>query len=274
MVSLRARLGLVVVGLGVAVSPVIADEVEPTTNAPAGEQAVVRGIQAPAGMLAARIALDISMSKARFGKPISIMPDIFYGVTDRLQVGLVHSGPMGWQTRPGAGLCLTGTDNGCPHVYDNVGADVMYGLLYGDQLHLSAHGSLYVTSIDAGWVMAAVGATAKLHLSDSAALSADPQLGIQLADRDLLDDQLYVPVELQYQLAAPTSVKLLTGVSGGLQHLGDTYQVPVGIGVVQNLTPAVDIGARVSIDNLLGKQATGAGRADERSAMLLVNLRH
>jgi hypothetical protein len=70
-----------------------------------------------------------------------------------------------------------------------------------------------------------------------------------------------VPLELQVQAGAPTTVKLLTGMSGKLSGFGDTLEIPVGIGVVQNLTRNVDIGGRFSFDNLLGHQAEGASAA-------------
>ena len=107
------------------------DDVPPVTTAPDGQYAVMRGVQGPAGMVSARVLLDINLSADRAGKPISLAPDLYYSATDRLQIGLLHTGPMGWQTRPGAGLCLTGESNGCPKFYDNIGFDLMYGLDFG-----------------------------------------------------------------------------------------------------------------------------------------------
>lgn len=256
------------------VAPALADDdVPPVSDAPAGQEAAARGIQAPAGMLAVRIGLGIGLDKDNAGEPISIIPDLVYGVNDKFQIGLVHSGPMGDQTRPGAGLCLTGEDGGCANVYDNVGLDAMYSLIAQPNLHLSAHGSLYITSIDAGTSMITVGAAAKFHVNDKVAVFADPQLGFQLADRDIYDDALFLPIELQFQVAPPTSARLLTGIAGSLSNFGDTYIAPLGLGVTQNVTPVIDVGARFSFDNLLGKQADGVGRADARSLLAMVNLR-
>src|SRR5262245_40267398 len=112
--------------LGSFAAPASAEDVD-VSRAPDGQYAVSRGVQGPAGMLSARILLDINLSANLAGKPISLAPDLYYSATDRLQFGLLHEGPMGWQAKPGVGLCLTGTDNGCPKLYDNVGFDVMYG---------------------------------------------------------------------------------------------------------------------------------------------------
>ncbi|HEV7557163.1 MAG TPA: hypothetical protein VGO00_16965, partial [Kofleriaceae bacterium] len=189
------------------------DDIPPTTNAPAGEYAVVRGIQGPAGMFSARVLLDINLSAGKVGQPISLAPDLFYSVTDRLQLGLLHQGPEGWQTRPGTGLCLTGTSNGCPHVYDNVGFDLMYGLVFG-KLDMSAHTSLFFDSFDPTTTHLALGVAMKVHLSNRVAIALDPKYGIALDDRDTNDDYVVIPAELVVQAGLRTSVKLLTGLSG------------------------------------------------------------
>lgn len=265
-------------GVAAATVPALAedstaiDDVPPVSDAPDGHDAVNRGVQGPAGMFSARVLLGVNLSADAAGEPISIMPNLYYSLTDRLQLGLLHDGPMGWQTRPGPGLCLTGEDGGCPQVYDNVGFDLMYGLAF-DKLHLSAHGSLYITSIDNSDAMLALGAAGKAHFSDRVALYFDPQIGLALNDRDVNDDYLFLPLELQYQLSSPTQLKLLSGVNGSLDAFGDTYQIPVGVGLVQNINENLDIGARFSFDNLLGETGEGVGRADARSIGVLANLR-
>lgn len=211
--------------------------VPPVSGAPMGEVAVRRGVQGPAGLFTARLSLLIDASKDSFGKPTSFAPDLYYSFTDTVQLGLLHTLPMGWQTLPGAGLCLTGPSNGCPHVYDNVGLDFMYGLIYGD-FHLSLHSSLYLVPIAApAGVMWTVGLAGKFHFTNMVALYFDPQVGIMLAHRDLYKDQLFIPLELQLQASAAVSLKLLSGVTGQLSALGDTYQIPLGLGIVGNLTP-------------------------------------
>jgi hypothetical protein len=248
-------------------------DVPPVSGAPMGKVAVRRGVQGPEGLVTAKFNLLIGADKGYFGKPISLAPDLYYSISDTVQIGLLHTGPMGWQTRPGAGLCLTGKSNGCPHVYDNVGFDFIYGLLYGD-FHLSAHSSLYLYRIsDPTWVMWTVGMIGKFHFTDLVALYFDPQIGISLSHRDQNKDQLFIPLELQIQAGPAVSLKILTGVTGQLSALGDTYFIPLGLGVVGNLNPNIDIGIRFSFDNLLGHEFPGISRTDLRSIGLLLNIR-
>jgi hypothetical protein len=240
---------------------------------PMGKVAVRRGVQGPAGLFTARVLLLVNASKDNFGKPTSLAPDLYYSVSDTVQIGLLHTGPMGWQSRPGFGLCLTGTANGCPRVYNNVGFDFMYGLLYGD-FHLSLHSSLFVFPVsNATEVMWTIGLAGKFHFSDVVALYFDPQVGVVLANRDLYKDQLFIPLELQFQVGAATSLKVLSGVSGQLSELGDTVQVPLGLGLVGNVSSSVDLGVRFSFDNLLGHVSSGVSRTDARSIGLLLTIR-
>jgi hypothetical protein len=251
----------------------VGGNVPPVSDAPMGKVAVRRGVQGPEGLVTLRLLLLVNASKGGFGKPTSLAPDLYYSISDTVQIGLLHTLPMGWQTERGAGLCLTGKSDGCPHVYDNVGFDFMYGLIYGD-FHLSLHSSLYFFHIsDPLGTMWTVGLTGKFHFTDVVALFFDPQIGITLSNRSVYNDQLFIPLELQFQAAPAVSIKILSGVTGQLSALGDTVRSPLGLGVVANLTPHVDLGVRFSFDNLLGHQAPMSSRTDERSIGVLLNVR-
>jgi hypothetical protein len=60
---------------------------------------------------------------------------------------------------------------------------------------------------------------------------------------------------------------------GQLSNLGDTYQIPLGLGLVGNVNRNVDIGLRISFDNLVGHQTPGSSRTDARSIGLLLTIR-
>ena len=67
----------------------------------------------------------MNLSSGAAFKPVSITPDLWYGVNDDVTIGLVHSGvgATGFLDGVGNSLCITGSDNGCGHVYNNVGLD-------------------------------------------------------------------------------------------------------------------------------------------------------
>lgn len=249
------------------------DDVPPSTDAPAGQYAALRGVQGPKGMFSAQLLLNINMSADLVGKPISLSPDLYYAISDKLQIGLVHQGALGWQTPPGTSLCLTGSDNGCAEVYNNVGFDLMYGVLFG-KTDLSLHGSVFLDRLtDPLDAKVAIGVTGKQHFSEDVTLLFDPKIAIELSDRDVYDDILYIPVELGYQVGAPNLLKLLTGIYGPLDGFGDAFRVPLGVGYIRNINPHIDLGLRFSFDNLLGAEQMNVGRADERSLAVLLNVR-
>jgi hypothetical protein len=278
--SHRLGVSILTLGLLLTTSPARADvdegggDVPPVSGAPMGKVAVRRGVQGPAGLFTLRLNLLVNASAGTFGKPTSLAPDIYYAVSDTVQIGLIHTGPMGWQTLPGGSLCLTGDGTGgCPEVYNNVGFDFMYGLLFGD-FHLSLHSSLFLYRIsDPTWVMWTVGLAGKLHFTDAVALFFDPQVGFALTNRDVYNEMLFLPIELQFQATSAVSVKLLSGLTGELAALGDTVRAPLGLGIVANVSTSVDLGLRFSFDNLLGHQPMGASRTDQRSLGLLVVFR-
>ena len=220
------------------------DNVPAVSGQAMGKVAVRRGVQGPGGLFTARLLLLVNASKDNFGKPTSLAPDLFYSVSDTVQIGLLHTLPMGW-----------------------------HGLLFGD-FHLSLHSSLVLLFVpEPTGVMWTIGLAGKFHFSNAVALFFDPQVGVILSHRDRYNDQLFIPVELQFQATAAVSVKVLSGVSGRLSELGDTVEVPLGLGLVGNVSSNIDLGMRFSFDNLLGHVAAGVSRADVRSIGLLLTLR-
>lgn len=246
-----------------------------TGMAPAGaasgvsQSLVARGVQGAAGSITIHTLVGIQMSKELVGKPFSIAPDVFYGVNDKLQVGLIHNSPLGWQTPPGFGLCLAGKDNGCPKVWNNVGFDALYSLMNGST-DLSAHGTLYLVPVDPLTVSLALGVAGKLHLNDQMALFFDPSIVIGFNKRDAGNKEtLFIPVEFQFQLQPQLALVAMTALWGDLDGFGDSYVIPLGVGAFYNVNEMIDVGGRFSFDNLIGKGHS----ADFRSLSLLVNVR-
>jgi hypothetical protein len=276
------RAVITVLSAAVASGPASADEVigprrdvPPVSGAPMGMDSVKRGIQGPEGLVSARVLLHVNASKGVFGKPVTLAPDIFYAVTDSLELGLLHNLPMGILTTAAShpGICFTGTTGGCPKVYDNIGLDALYGIAFGD-FHLSLHSSFFVLSFsDPARLMLTLGAAAKLHFSDNVALFLDPQFGIALNHRNINKDQLFLPIGLQFQVVRSTALDILTGITGPLSGFGDAYQIPLGLALVFNLDPHLDLGLKFAFDNLLGKIPAGGSRTDARSLALIVNIR-
>jgi hypothetical protein len=270
-----SRISLV---LGLLAAPAVASaqvDVPPVSHAPMGMESVRRGVQGPAGMLHGRLLLHVEMTEGLAGEPISLAPDLYFAFSDTFQIGIVHNLPMGWLTRPGAGLCLTGTDGRCPRVYNNVGIDALIGLVFGHDFHFSLHTGLYALRLsEPRWLMLTLGGAGKIHFSDTFALFFDPQFGVALTERERGNiNYFFMPLELQFQISDTSVFKLMSGLTGPLSNFGDTYQAPLGVGVVFNVNEHIDLGARFSFDNLLGNVPAGIDRTDVRSLSFLLHFR-
>src|ERR1043166_1331962 len=107
-------------------------EANPSEAAPAGADGADQ-LTLPKGRLLLDAYIAASLNSGAVFKPFSISPDLWYGATDDITVGLVHSGlgTTGFIGGAGQSLCLSGTGGGCSDVYRNVGLDARYKLKVG-----------------------------------------------------------------------------------------------------------------------------------------------
>src|SRR5689334_13339692 len=85
---------------------------EPVTPAPdaGATTSVGERVTVPSKRLYAHVEFGIALDSGHSGDPISISPDIYYGVNDKLTLGLIHSfsGASGILGEPGRSLCIAG----------------------------------------------------------------------------------------------------------------------------------------------------------------------
>lgn len=227
----------------------------------------------------AKVFVKMNMSKDHAGKPTTITPDIYYGVTDFLQLGVVHSSPLGWQT-PGttaSSLCVTGKSNGCPKVYNNLGIDALALLLPGP-VELAGHARFNFEPIDPFRVNLLLGFVAKLRLPWFAfVLNPSIQIGLNKRDQpngptpDGNKEIIYIPAEIVFQVTPLLAVLGQAAIYSQAQHFGDHYRIPLGVAGLFTVSAMLDVGLRWAWDNV-GKTTDGMSRGDERSLVALANL--
>ncbi len=265
-----------------------ADEETPATDAPAGEKTEVSvstgdategashsegSVTMNEGQFAVAVNVEANLSKEHVFKPFSIAPDLYYGVTNDLQLGLVHSTSAltGFRDGAGASLCLAGKDNGCPKVYHNIGVDAVYGFMRGD-FAMGANVGLHLTNLDPMHMMAKVGVKG-LYTAGALGIGFAPSIGIGLNKRDEGNTKqfIWVPVDVSYHVAEPFAIGIGTGIRGPSEKFGDNFTVPVGITAEYEVTPAVDVGLAFSLDRVTGGKAWRDAKltgADERSLQI------
>jgi hypothetical protein len=213
-----------------------------------------------------RLLLDafvgINLSSDAVFKPFSISPDIWYGATEAITVGLVHSGvgASGFLGAPGTALCLTGASNGCADVYPGFGVDVRYKLKTG-AFAWAADGGLYVNAFDPFQLAIKLGAIGR-WTSDKIAVELAPNLFFGLTNRspepvmmvavEGNQEILNLPVTGLYALTPKASVALQTGVILPFQNTGDSYAIPLSIGGHFLAMPDLNVSLAFSLPKLVG----------------------
>lgn len=210
------------------------------------------GVTLPAGKLNVHAAVEINLSEDAVAKPLSIAPDVAYGVTDDLTVSLIHStfGITGFRGSAGRGLCLSGEDGGCANVYDNVGAEAMYALTAGD-LSVAALGGVHALSLDAGFYDLKAGVRVRWS-KDKVAVTSTPAVTVELAERDLNKDRLWLPVAAQYKLTPELALGGSTGIKAPLDGFGDAWEVSLGASATYAVSPALTLGGSFVFGKIVG----------------------
>ncbi len=185
---------------------------------------------APKGSLLVMAHLDLNLSKDVAFKPVSLAPDIWYGATDRLSVGLTHSAlaSSGFWGGAGTGLCLTGEDNGCGNTLSNTGLQARYDLSSSVE-GLALEGGFIVRDFDPFILGGKVGAVLAKDLGP-VTLALSPNLQFGLTEREAANKEvLNIPVSLMYGLSETVVIGGQTGISLPFSDTSDTWRLPVSL---------------------------------------------
>ncbi|HEX8107350.1 MAG TPA: hypothetical protein VF516_06445 [Kofleriaceae bacterium] len=230
------------------------------------------------GRLVLNAYLGINLSSGLTFKPVSLSPDLWYGVSDDLTVGLVHSfvgttGFLGGFGLSGQSLCLTGTSSGCANLYSNVGAEARYKLKMSG-IAFAVDGGVYALRIQDPMLLdvklGAVGRWRKGPL----AVEAAPNLLVGLTNRSVTTagvdvttnpDILSLPGSVLYTLNPMITVAAQVGLVLPLENTGDTYTLPLSVGAFYHVNDQLDVTAAFSLPRLI---AASGGGIDARSLTL------
>jgi hypothetical protein len=223
--------------------------------------------------------LEISLSDGAAFKPVSLSPDIWYGVTDEITAGLVHSsvGTTGFIGGTGQSLCLTGSSGLCNDFYNNVGFDGRYKLKTGD-ISIAADGGLFIEQIKSPILLdLKLGAVGRWH-QGKIAVEAAPALFLGLTNRSQTimvggvttdvttnADVISLPGTVLYTLNPEITLAGQTGLILPLENAGDAYAVPLSVGAFYHVNDQLNVTAAFSLPRLI---AGSGGGIDARSLTL------
>lgn len=214
--------------------------------------------------------LGINLSSDFAGDPISLSPDVWYGVSDKLTVGLVHTfvGATGIYGLPGTSLCLVG--DLCGDVYNFAGLDARYTLKSTAKLALALDGGLFMTSLDPFQLALKVGVVGRYRFGKKLALDFSPNLFAGLTKRDgggmgtdPNKEVLALPASVVYSLDAKIGLFAQLALLLPFENAGDTYLVGYSIGGSYAINKQAAIEVAFSLPAALN--GTGLGGFDTRS---------
>ena len=233
----------------------------------------------PGGKVLVNVIAESNLAKGAAGKPVSVAPDLWFGIADRLTFGIVHSGraATGFLTGFGTGLCFRGGGDmgacatGLGDVYTFAGAEARIGLTEGAfALAFVAGGQARAFEPDLV-VSAKTGFVARLH-GRRVALELAPVAFIGVTQRKVMGvefnrDAMAIPVTLFLRLAPSFSIALQSGATFTLKKAGETYRVPAAAGLAWWVTKHFSIDVAFGLAAVLDKDDMTKA-FDNRSATL------
>jgi len=209
----------------------------------------------PGGGFQFSAVIEANLGASKIAKPISIAPDLWIGLHDRLTLGIYHSGRAanGFLSGVGTGLCLrdgmSGTCKaGLGDIYTFVGSEMRIGLTQGGFATALVLGGnarfLEAEKLFAG----KAGFHARIH-SKRVAIELSPMVNVGINQRAVNQDQVFVPVTFYLRFAPRVSLALQGGFATTLKKAGDNYRVPAAAGM------SFWLGNHISIDAAFGLAA-------------------
>lgn len=227
----------------------------------------------PKGKLLLDAYLEMSLSATDMAtgagvfKPVSLTPDLWYGLTDDWTLGLVHSttGATGFIGNVGDSLCLTGTTNGCASFYPDVGIDARYRLMRPLALDVGVYAidtSPFQLALKAGisgrWVFGKLLFEAQPNFFVGVVGRQPTKLvaGMTVPAGPPNTEQLNIPLTLGFLATPRLEFALQTGVVLPFTDTGTTWAIPVAIAGRFAITPHFGLGLAFAFPDLFGGAST------------------
>lgn len=205
----------------------------------------------------ARIVTEADLGPRRRARPLSLAPDVWFGVTDALTVGVIHSEASVDRIDAGSSFCVRELATQCSGLYRGSGVDLRW--------RWTPHVAWRVRGLlrDIDPVKPAITAGALLRWDRGRSfVASDPYLRVGLANREAGNrDALVVPIWLGRRLGDRAELAIHTGIDGDLAVWRDGWHIPLGLRLEVAPARAIGLGVEAGFSSLLGPQNTGDRRA-------------
>lgn len=225
-----------------------------TDNASAAADAMLaRPIVLARGELDARLVFGAGLPRSGLAHPLSLSPDLYYGITDRLTLGLIHSAASMDLVDARASLCLRGDFTTCDHAYRGSGLDARW-LWREGPISVAPRARLLLRDVDPMKPAITIGALARWNRG-AFAITSDPYLRLGIANRDRGNRAaLVVPIWLAAEVFARATLALHTGWDSELATWRDGWHAPMALEILVRATSQLDIGFSAGFPQAIGPQ--------------------
>lgn len=222
--------------------------------AAAADELATRPVVLDDNAIEARLTAEINVQARFVGRPLSIAPDVWWGILPHWTIGVIHSSASLDQIGSADTVCLRQSDiTTCNRLYLGSGLDVRFGALAG-QLAVAPRLRLLVRDIDPFKPATTLGALVR-WTHGRFAITSDPYLRVPLANHNLGNRAaLVLPVELAVQVARRWLVTMATGYDSDVVVLRDGSHIPFAVGASVRITDDLDLGVLAGWAALLGLQ--------------------
>jgi hypothetical protein len=214
------------------------------------------------------VAIEIGLDDGAAFDPVSISPDLWWGLADSLDVGVVHStmnttGFVGFAE--GNSICVTDAVCEDAEIYHNVGLEGRFALTQGGPFAAAVNGGPFVAEFEPFTISAKAGLMAQFT-AGRIVFSGAPSVFFGITERSNGNtERLFLPLNVSFLLSPRLVLGVQGGVTGLVDTLDETYQVPVSLGAHFSINPQLGFGAAFSLPAV----TTGADELDGIDARTL-----
>lgn len=201
-----------------------------------------------------RLTASINLDLRSIGRPVSLAPDAWWGVSLRWTIGLIHSDASLDQVATSTSFCVRESVlSTCDHLYQGSGIDVRFSALSG-RFAIAPRLRVLVRNIEPFKPAVALGTLMRWTHGRFAVLS-DPYIRLPLANHNLGNRAAVVlPLWFSVQPALGWMIALHTGFDSDFVVLRDGGHGPVAFDVIMRVSDGVDLSIEAGWGSLFGPQ--------------------
>ena len=202
-----------------------------------------------------RLTMAMNVQPRTAGRPMTLAPDAWWGITPRVTIGIIHSDASLDQIATSASFCVRESENStCDRMYHGSGIDVRVAVMSGE-FAIAPRARLLIRDLDPFKPAVTLGSMLR-WTRGRFAITSDPYLRLPLANGALGNrSAMMLPLWLAVQPAAGWALALHTGVASDLAVMRDGWHPLFAVDVTARITGELDVGAEAGWGSLFGPQA-------------------